>query len=89
MATKEEIYDSQINPLMAQIIAICKEHKIAHVCSFALGMDEGDGELLCTSTNLLEQCEPPENFSKALDEIYGKRNSFTAFTITTTKATNQ
>ena len=26
--TKEDVYDEQIAPLMAQIIAICKEHRI-------------------------------------------------------------
>ena len=32
--TKEEIYDEQINPLMAQILTICKEHKIPFACAF-------------------------------------------------------
>ena len=34
--TKEEIYDEQINPLMAQIINICKVNKIAMIADFAL-----------------------------------------------------
>ena len=36
---KEAIYDSQINPLMAQIIAICKEHKINAHATFLLDDD--------------------------------------------------
>lgn len=38
---KEEAYDSKINPLMARIIAICKEHKIPMVASFGLDYEEG------------------------------------------------
>lgn len=32
---KEEIYDAQIAPLMEQIIAICSEHQIPMLASFA------------------------------------------------------
>ena len=67
--TKEEAYDSQINPLMAEIIRICKEHKIAFLASFALGFDEDsddpDSELLCTSCGLDDQREPPDQFLEA------------------------
>ena len=30
----EDVYDNQISPLMAQIIAICKEHEIPMVAMF-------------------------------------------------------
>lgn len=52
---KEEIYDSQISPLMLQIIEICKAQGIAMIASFNIAHDgEGpDGEdcssLTCTS----------------------------------------
>lgn len=39
---KEEIYDSQISPLMQQIIAISKEHGIAMMASFDIAHD-GEG----------------------------------------------
>lgn len=42
--TKEQVYDSEISPLMEKIIAICKKHKIAMLCDFGLGDD-----LKCTS----------------------------------------
>jgi hypothetical protein len=46
----EKIYDEQIFPLMEQIIAICKEHKIPMVASFQWC---GEGHLygagLCTT----------------------------------------
>lgn len=45
---KEQIYDAQIFPLMAQILDICKEHKIAMVAAFHTPNDE-DAELFCSS----------------------------------------
>ena len=41
---KEAVYDEQIAPLMAQILAVCKEHGIPMVASF-----EYAPEQLCTS----------------------------------------
>lgn len=32
--TKEDVYDAEINPLMAKILDICRQHKIAMVASF-------------------------------------------------------
>lgn len=47
---KEIAYDEQIAPLMAQIIALCKEHKINMAAQFALDANEDDGEpLFCTT----------------------------------------
>jgi hypothetical protein len=37
--TKEEVYDEEIAPLMTQIIAICKEHKINTHATFLLDED--------------------------------------------------
>lgn len=45
---KEEIYDEKINPLMAQIVDICKEAGIAAFCTFAIPTEEDDG-LRCTT----------------------------------------
>lgn len=36
MTKREDIYDTQINPLMAQIIAICGAHDIPFVASFQI-----------------------------------------------------
>ena len=63
MPTKEEIYDEQISPLMTQIIAICKENKIANVCSFSLDLDEG---LCCTTCMTQDEFEPPEKFKECV-----------------------
>jgi len=65
MATKKEIYDEQIRPLMTKIIAICSEHKIGNLCTFSLGDDdEGEG-LMCTTAMATEEFEPPERLTLA------------------------
>lgn len=67
-ATKEQIYDDKISPLMAQIIAICKVHKIPVVASFFTpGAD--DPELAVTTALLGNGFEAPANFSNALREL--------------------
>lgn len=45
---KEAIYDEQIDPLMAQIIAICREHKIPVVAVFHTP-NEDDQDLFCAT----------------------------------------
>ncbi|KWI50698.1 hypothetical protein WT72_24320 [Burkholderia pseudomultivorans] len=64
-ATKEQIYDEQISPLMAQIIAVCKEHKIPVVASF-FTPGEDDPELAVTTALLGNGYEAPANFTNAL-----------------------
>ncbi len=54
---KEEICDTKIGPLMDQIIAICEEHKIAMLASFAIPTDDDQG-LTCTTTCLTDEYEP-------------------------------
>lgn len=77
--TKEEVYDSQINPLMSQIIEICKEHKIAALCTFSLDLAEG---LMCTTALLKDEFEPPESLLNALRAIRPRSQSL-AITVTT------
>lgn len=47
--SKEDVYDEQINPLMARIIAICKEHDIPLVADFQLDDDR-------------DACDPEDTF---------------------------
>ena len=68
MQTKEELYDEQISPLMAQIIAVCNEYQIAHVCSFSL---EPQGGLCCTTANTSDEFEPPEEFRECVRVLRG------------------
>ncbi|MCA8048054.1 hypothetical protein [Burkholderia arboris] len=73
-ATKEQIYDEQISPLMTQIIAICKEHKIPILASFFTPGDD-DPELAVTTALLGNGYEAPVNFGNALralrPELFG------------------
>jgi len=46
---KEDIYDSEISPLITQIIAICKKHKIPMIASFTYENDEEKGFGRCTT----------------------------------------
>lgn len=66
--TKEAVYDAEINPLMAQIIAICKRERIAMVASFAVP-NETDADLFCTTSLLDTSHEPPQVFLAALNLI--------------------
>lgn len=47
----EAVYDSQIAPLMDQIIAICKQHNIPVAATFQLTGDDDprDGPMHCTT----------------------------------------
>ena len=55
----EAIYDEQINPLMGQIIALCKEHGIPFIACFQLNDgDEEDAPLLCSSANIPKGTAP-------------------------------
>lgn len=94
---KEDIYDEQIAPMMKEIIRICKEHKIAAFCSFALGPNEEavdaveeDGEpstLWCTtSLPISERKLENDEVGKLYNVRYNQYDvvpSFQAFTITT------
>lgn len=46
---KETAYDTHIAPLVAQVIALCKEHKINAFATFALDECDDGGPLLCTT----------------------------------------
>ncbi|MBK5416400.1 hypothetical protein [Pseudomonas sp. TH31] len=66
--TKEDIYDEQINPLMAKIISICKEHNIAFIFSAHIPNDE-DPDLACTTHLPGDGGECYEPFVKAFHAI--------------------
>lgn len=68
MATKEQVYDEQISPLMDRIIALCYEHKIPLVSSFGLDREEG---LVCGTFIVKEEFEPPDAFYHAANVLRG------------------
>lgn len=51
--SKESVYDSEIAPLMTQIIAVCRGEKIAMLADFNL-----DDDLRVTTSLLLEEFCP-------------------------------
>ncbi len=57
---KEKIYDDQISPLIAQIIAVCKEHKISLLADFVL-----DEDLHRTSALLADDYSPSDKQIRA------------------------
>lgn len=73
--TKEEVYDEEISPLMAQIIAICKRRKIALLAQFRIGED-----LAATTALLSNEYEPSKEQLAALGLL---KDGFTSFAITT------
>lgn len=79
---KEQIYDESIHPLMAEILAICQEHKIAMLATFAIPNEE-DADLCCTSMTPDETGDNPRHHREAMRCIRGGINSALALTITT------
>ncbi|MBW9102902.1 hypothetical protein [Paraburkholderia phenoliruptrix] len=71
---KEQVYDEQINPLMAQIIEICRAHKIAFVASFSIATAE-DPDLACSSAMLAPEFDPPKRFVEAWNVLHQGRRS--------------
>ena len=78
--TKEQIYDKEIYPLMDQIIAICKKHKIAMLADFHIP-NELDPELKCTSMLNGGEYTERDEIKRAL-LILRPRPTLTVFTIT-------
>jgi hypothetical protein len=85
----EAVYDEKINPLMAQIIDICKEHRMPLVCSFQYRVHdantEDEGRDFCT-TYSAEGRRAPE-LIRAQDIIFNglPENRAMAFTISKAK----
>ena len=77
---KEAIYDAEINPLMAQIIATCQKAGIAMLCSFHIPTED-DPSLACTSCT-------PDGYGDTPDHLVAARRaimqppSFAIFTVT-------
>lgn len=91
---KEEIYDSQISPLMQQIIAISREHGIAMFASFDIAHD-GEGpngedcsKLTCTTHLPNGDDNPNERFVEAAQIIQrgGRTQHIASMQLTTQRA---
>lgn len=73
---KEEVYDSEIFPLMSQILEVCKTHKIAMVASFQIPT-EADPNLRCTSALVADDYHPHNDLTAAKRMLY---DGFVAYT---------
>lgn len=50
MATREEIYDAEISPLMKRIIEVCKEHDIPAIAQFQIDdRTDEDDDFFCST----------------------------------------
>jgi hypothetical protein len=69
---KEKVYDSEINPLMAQIIAVCKREHIAVLATFAI---DGPEDIDLRSTTCLpgDNGEFPDDIREAYPILYSGR----------------
>lgn len=65
---KEEVYDTQISPLMKQIIAICQQNKIAMLASYFIPTDD-DPTLACSTALLTDDYSPPHAMREAYNTI--------------------
>lgn len=76
----ENVYDNQINPLMKQIIEICKGYNIPMLAAFQLtGEDENGDPLLCVTALLPEGCD--KSLRNARVELNGEAYIATIMTI--------
>lgn len=57
----EDVYDAQIAPLMAQIIAVCKEHNLPMVASFAYACLE-ERTSFCSTVLLDDEDRAPDKY---------------------------
>ena len=63
---------------MAQIIAICNEHKIANVLTFSLDRDAG---LCCTTCNINDDTDPPDEFKELVSVLFPQKRSLLMVTV--------
>lgn len=87
---KERAYDEQINPLMAQIIAIAREHKINMFATLSLDYPEGSEVPLTCNTGIARPEHGDEVGSRRVAEcarIVRGRPDFAVTTIVTERRT--
>ncbi len=86
---RETAYDEKIFPLMKQIIEICKEHEIPHVCCFELDDQAEEGEdpdiIFCSTAYVPKTAH--KTIKEAFHAVRKKEPEIFAFTITSTPKT--
>lgn len=76
----EVVYDEQIHPLMAQIIAICKEHGIPMLASFVYAPGE-----FCTTHIPGPKDDEPSQKLEGARQVIKPPSAFAMLTITATR----
>ena len=69
----EKVYDEQINPLMAQIIEVCKQHNMPFIASFQYASDGKDDHQFCTTCVLPEERPVAPALEKCYDALFTRR----------------
>jgi len=83
--SKEQIYDSEINPLMSKVIEICKANKIAMMATFDVPSDE-DVDLACTTALPDETGNWPDRIRECVNAARAGRTSAPPLMITTKRS---
>lgn len=65
----EHVYDEKIAPLMTQIIAICKEHKLPMFATFLYANSDEEGDGLCTTNLMFPERPIPEPLLGLIDIV--------------------
>ena len=82
----EAIYDNEIAPLMAEIIGICREHKLPMYATFLYANDpQEDRADFCSTQLLFEERPIPEQMFR-LDPMMRQTSSFTPLRMRVTKS---
>lgn len=81
---KEQIYDAQIHPLMAQILAVCKEHKISMIATFDTPNDD-DPDLVCTSHTPDESGKFSERIRRVRRAVFENRSAIVLTIVSPTR----
>lgn len=80
---KEAAYDERVAPLMKQVIALCKQHKINMAAQFGLDIGDEGNVLYCTTVlhNVDPACEESIERMRKLRDVMYPRASVLAFTV--------
>lgn len=70
----EALYDKEIAPLMSEIIAICKKHKLPMFATFLCANDPDGEDCVCTTNLMFEERPIPEQMLALAPSIMPKRS---------------
>jgi len=84
---KEEVYDDEISPLILEVIALCKEHRIPAAMMFQLNDDDDEhGPLYCSTCIPCRELDVSDKMSRVIDLVQPDRGGVIAETVETDAA---